>query len=206
MGSRGGGPGGSPMGGPLTAEQLSTLQKQAYDEGFEEGKQAGFEFGHNEALVQAAEQAGTRLQLLDRVLQTLQEPLRELDEQVEAELVELSAAMVRQLVRREIQLDPAQIIGVVRDALGVLPVSARGIRLVLHPEDAALIRQVYAVEQKELSWEIIEDPVLGRGGCRVITDTSQVDATLESRLAALIAPVLSGERDIDADATDETGG
>jgi len=44
--------------------------------------------------------------------------------------------MVRQLIRREVKLDPGQIVGVVREALGILPISARNIRVVLHPEDA----------------------------------------------------------------------
>ena len=41
---------------------------------------------------------------------------------------------------------------------------------------------------------MIEDPVLGRGGCRVTTDTAQIDARLETRLGAAITHVLGSER------------
>ncbi len=72
----------------------------------------------------------------------------------------------------------------------------------LNPEDAGLIRQVFDVTDKELGWTIMEDPVMARGGCKVLTETSQIDATLESRLAALVAPLLGGERDEDSGEAD----
>jgi len=109
----------------------------------------------------------------------------------------LGLAIVRQLVRREVKTDPGQIVGVVREALGILPVASRNVRVVLNPDDAALVREVYALSEGELSWKIVEDPVVARGGCRVLTETSQVDATLESRLAALIAPLLAAGRSVD---------
>jgi len=46
--------------------------------------------------------------------------------------------------------------------------------------------------------EIKEDPTLARGGCKVETDTSQIDASMESRIAEIAAEVLGGERRDDA--------
>jgi flagellar assembly protein FliH len=83
--------------------------------------------------------------------------------------------------------------------MSILPVSSRNISLILHPEDASLVRETYELSESELGWRIVEDPVLARGGCRISTETSQVDATLESRLATLIAPLLGGERDLDGE-------
>jgi flagellar assembly protein FliH len=71
------------------------------------------------------------------------------------------------------------------------------VRLSLHPEDADLIREVYALADTEVGWTLIEDPVIMRGGCKVVTDSSQIDATLDSRLASLIAPLLAGARSED---------
>ena len=60
-----------------------------------------------------------------------------------------------------------------------------------------LIREVYALGETEVGWTMSEDPVINRGGCKVVTDTSQIDATLESRLATLIAPLLASARSVD---------
>ncbi|MCB1872381.1 MAG: flagellar assembly protein FliH [Gammaproteobacteria bacterium] len=179
----------------LTAEQLEQIQKAAYDEGFAQGNKAGFEYGHKEALAQGRAELAQTVVRFEQLMNLLERPLQQLDDQVERELIEMVIAMVRQLVRREVRTDPEQIIGVVREALSILPVSSRGIRVVLHPEDATLVRRIYELSENELGWKIIEDPVVARGGCRILTDTSQVDATLESRLASLIAPLLGDERD-----------
>lgn len=181
----------------LTADQLEQIQKSAYDEGFEQGKKDGFEYGHNEALAKGRVELSNSVTRFEQLLTLLDRPLQQLDDQVERELIEVVISMVRQLVRREVRTDPEQIIGVVREALSILPVSSRGIRVVLHPEDATLVRSIYELSENELGWKIIEDPVLARGGCRILTESSQIDATLESRLASLIAPLLGDERDQD---------
>jgi flagellar assembly protein FliH len=188
---------------PPTAIELEKLQKAAYQEGYEEGRKAGFEFGHKEGLEQARKELEHYASQFDRLLRTFEQPLRELDNQIERELLSLVIATVRQLVRREVKSDPNLIIGVVREALSILPVNSRNVRLQVHPEDADLIREIYALGDTEVGWQLVEDPVINRGGCKVVTDTSQIDATLDSRLASLIAPLLAGARAIDDSEEDE---
>lgn len=189
----------------LTAAALEQIQEQARQEAREQGRKEGFEFGHKEALEQYRHQFEEKLQLLDRFLKTFEKPFNDLDDQVETEIVDLVISMVKQLVRREVKMDPSHIVGVVREAMSVLPVSSREVTLVLNPADAELIREAFSLAEKEQTWKIAEDPVLNRGGCKVISEDSQVDATLESRLDALIAPLLSDERTQAADTDqDET--
>ncbi len=45
------------------------------------------------------------------------------------------------LLRRELRTDPAQIIGMVRDTVALMPAATRGVRVLLHPDDAALVRE-----------------------------------------------------------------
>ena len=123
-----------------TAAELERLHKKAYDDGFERGRAEGLRYGHQEALEAARTQIAERIALLDELLDALATPFRRLDDRVEREVVSLVVAIVRQLVRREVRTDPGQIVGVVREALGILPVASRNVRVVLHPEDAALVR------------------------------------------------------------------
>ncbi len=186
-----------------TLEEIEAIQIQAHKEGFEQGKKEGFDFGHREAVEQGRKDISAKLAKLDELLSTLDVPFKELDDQVEQELLTLVVAMVRQLVRREVRTDPNQIIGVMREAMSILPLNARDIRVQLHPEDADIVRELYTVAESELAWKIVEDPVIQRGGCRIVTDTSQVDATLESRLHNLIAPLIGGLRSEDPEAEGE---
>jgi len=173
----------------VTASHLDKIQKQAYDE--------GFALGHREGLVSGQTEVHAHVQRLDQMMKALSEPFEKLDEQVEQELLLLTFTMVRQLVRREIKLEPGQIVAVVREAMGNLPVASRNARIYLHPDDASLVRDALSINEGERPWRIMEDPVLTRGGCRVVTDTSQIDASVETRLATLIATVLGGERERD---------
>lgn len=174
---------------PMTARELEEIHNQARREGFEQGLKQGREAGGQEFM--------QRLQLLDSAMQKLAKPFEQLDESVEQQLVQLAMLVARQLVRRELKADPAQVVGVVREALAALPVGARDVRLALNPEDAAMIREVLSLQEGDHAIRVVEDPVQSRGGCRVLTETSQIDATVESRLNAVIANTLGGLRSTD---------
>ncbi len=172
---------------PLTAEQIEAIEKQAYEEGFALGKKEGLEAGQQEI--------AARLRHLEHLIQALAEPLQQLGDEVEEELVSLSVAVARQILHRELQQDPKQIIGVVREAMSALPSAARNVRLYLHPEDAALVREIYAgPEAEELPWKIIDDMVLTRGGCRIESENSRIDASVEKRLNAVLVELMGGSR------------
>ena len=49
----------------------------------------------------------------------------------------------------------------------------------------------------EGSVKIVSDPMITRGGCQVDSEHSRLDATLETRLAALTASVLAAQREGD---------
>ncbi|HID44377.1 MAG TPA: flagellar assembly protein FliH [Chromatiaceae bacterium] len=176
-----------------TAAQLEALHQQAREEGYRQGLAEGLREGR--------EQTVRQINQLDQLLQCLAQPFEKLDSQVEEQLVTLALAVARQLVRREIKSDPGQIVGVIREATGLLPVASGKVQIELHPEDAALVREVLNLdEEDERSWHIREIPTLSRGGCRIVTSTSNIDATVEGRLNQVIAEVLGGERVVDTEA------
>jgi flagellar assembly protein FliH len=201
----------------LTVEEIESMQKQAYDEAFAQGTKEGYEKGYQDGskkgFNQGFEQGKTegskkgyeenlhllRKQTADFVslLESLSEPFKQFDEQVEKELVRLSIGIASQLIRRELKIDPGQIIAVIREAVNVLPVAAQKLTLHMHPEDAELVRSSLAIDDVSPPWDIIEEPLITRGGCKVKTDVSSIDATVENRLAAIIATVLGGEREED---------
>ena len=174
---------------PMTARQLEEIQEQARLEGFEQGVKEGREAGTREFV--------ERVQHLELLIASLDKPFEELDEAIEQQLAQLAMIVARQLIRRELKSEPEQIVGVVRDALAALPLAARNIRLSLHPEDAVLVREGLSLQQGETSIQVVEDPVQTRGGCQVLTENSQIDASVESRLNAIIANTMGGMRGSD---------
>ncbi len=70
---------------------------------------------------------------------------------------------------------------VVREAIASLPLHHGHPALFLTPEDAALVRQHLGEQLNHNGWRILEDSSLHRGGCRIESGASEVDATLETR-------------------------
>lgn len=167
---------------PLTAAEIEAIEQQAHQEGFERG------YGEGQERLQQEVKRFTDL------IQSLQKPFENLDEQVEKEFVTLLKIVARQLMRREIKTDPGQIIAVVRESIAALPVATGNVRVHLHPEDAELARSVFSVSDSADSWKIIEDPVLAKGDCRIVTESSKIDASVEARLTAVVAQLFGGER------------
>jgi flagellar assembly protein FliH len=186
----------------LTVAEIETMQKQAYEEAFSQGKIEGYQQGFDQGFAEGTEkgyQENSELLLKKTtvfadLIESLNEPFKNLDDEVEKELVQLSIGIATQIIRREIKLDPGQIIAAVRETINVLPLSSQKIHLRLHPEDAELVRSALFLDETSTSWAIIEDPLITRGGCKADTDVSHIDATVEHRLAAVIATILGGER------------
>lgn len=180
---------------PLTEQDIEQIKKQAYDEGFTLGKQDGLVQGQADAKTQI----DNELDQIRTLLNVFDAPLKQLDDVVEQALLELSVAIAKQVVRRELKMDPGQIIAVIREALGQLPSGALFTRIFLHPEDAVFVKEALLLDGQAQSIEVREDPTLSRGGCRLETDTSQIDASVEFRIAEIAASVLGGERHDDLD-------
>jgi flagellar assembly protein FliH len=171
---------------PPTVSGLADLQAEAHAEAFAQGLAEGREAGRGEVRAQVERLAG--------MFYDLAKPFEVLNAEVERELLTLAMALARQIVRRELKTDPTQIIGIIRDAIAALPVAAREVRVHLHPEDAAVVRQNLAPTESERAWTMIEDPVMARGGCQITTTASRIDARLETRLAAILSELMGTER------------
>jgi flagellar assembly protein FliH len=159
---------------------------RAWQAGFAAGREAGLESGAAEVRELAA--------ALERVLDACARPLEDLDHRIEAELLALVQELVRQLVRREVALDPTHVVGVIRAGLAALPLAADGVVVRLHPDDAAVVRSALPADGDDRAWKLEADPLQERGGCLIASRQSVVDGRLETRLARLIGGLVEDTR------------
>lgn len=179
-------PGARTAGFPLTAEHLADIESQAREEGYRQGREEGLRDGGAEIQRQVSR--------LAELMDTLAPQALVLDDALSEQLAMLVTVAVRQFVRRELVQQPGEIVRVVRESVAALPASESRVSLHLHPEDALLVREALNLDQFERPWRVVEDTNLTRGGVRVETDTSVVDASVESRLAALFSRLLGDTR------------
>lgn len=163
-----------------TASQLETMQQlardEAYQAGYAEGQQRGYADGLQQALAEKE-----RLAELSKLLES------QIDEKVTQELMGLSLDIAQQVLQQALKVQPELLLGMVREAIGTLPVFNQAAHIILNPEDAAMVREHMGEQLSHSGWKILEDPRTARGDARLETANSQVDATLEARWDRVIS-------------------
>ena len=153
-------------------------------ESLQDARQAGFREG--EAAGRAAAQNELR-PLVERFARTIDElaAMRpRLREQAEGDLVRLAVAIARRVVRRELTIDPQAITGLVKAALEQLS-AGEHIRIRVHPEDEAAVRNCLAAVGRAASVEVSGDAALERGSAILETERGNLDASAETQLAEI---------------------
>jgi len=167
-----------------TVRELAELEQQAREE--------GYAAGHAEGLAAVQQQLQQRMAELDALYDAAARPLQVLDEQTGQELARLAMVVAQRVIAHELQLSPELVIRAVRQAATALPAATRELRVHLHPADLSLLRESGAVEGH---WQLLADPSLSRGDCRLESERSRLDARVETRLAAMIDAVLGEDAD-----------
>ncbi len=178
-----------------TAQDVDTLaiREAAQQEGFREGYEEGQQAARNEI---------ARLrEKLEASLTFIANPVAQIDRQVETELLELALAVARQILRREISIDPKHLMGLIREAIKQLPSNTQKIMIHLCPSDAQVLREMLHDNDRTQHWQIIDDPALKQGDCKIHTDASFVDTSVDALISRLAVDMLGGHRDGDTTAS-----
>lgn len=178
---------------PLTLDELEAIRQDAYNEGFSTGEKDGYHSGQLKARQEADAALASKLLAVERLMQQLFEPIAEQDQQLEVALVNLVSHMAREVIQRELSSDSSQIRQVLREALKLLPMGAGNVRIQLNPQDFEMVKALR--ERHEESWRIVEDDALLPGGCRVETEHSRIDASIETRLAQALKQLFEQQRE-----------
>ncbi len=172
-----------------TAEEISAIREVAREDGHKQG--------YEEGMKQAQAEFANLKDQFSQLMAQFELPLVQEQESVIEELAELCLLVTRQIIRRELQTNPEQVIAVVRDAIKLLPTSRRRVTIQLHPEDANLVRKIFSLDQQsQTGWQIADDPSVSRGGCLVTTDSSKIDASVEKRISDIFAHIFGDSRTV----------
>ena len=153
-----------------TAVQLEEIQQQAQDEGY----RAGFTEG---------------LQRVTSMMSTLEQALQQVDQTIAQDLLKMSLEVARQMVQQALSVHPEILLNTIREAISSLPHFNQSAHLILHPEDAAMLRKTMGEQLAHSGWKIFEDMQIERGGARIETANSQIDATMANRWQRIVAAI-----------------
>lgn len=170
---------------PPAAPDLAALEREAFTKGYAQGERAGAEA--------SASRAEAMLRRLAQTLDDLQGLRGDLIRRTEREVVELSLAIARKVLQREVSLDHDLMLAMARVALDRLAdVSTASIRL--HPDDYAgvmLGRGPSAVTTHGV--QIVADASVRRGGCVVQSEFGSVDIGVATQIDELTHALFGDE-------------
>jgi flagellar assembly protein FliH len=171
---------GPPLPPPIeypTVEELEGIREDARKDGYQEGHEAG----HADAMDLAKEALKGELEHVRVIADNFSTALQDADQLIANEVLELALQLAKGMLKNALQVKPELILPIVRDAIEYLPVLQQPALLVLHPDDAATVRAGIGEELDKGGWRVVEDPSVGRGGCKVDTASNTIDATAAAR-------------------------
>lgn len=159
------------------AEELVRLREEARQQGHAEG----FNQGHAEGLQAGRMEAARETTRIQQVAEAFGAEMMQVNDAVADDMLNLSLDLAKAMLKTALRVRPELVLPVVSEAIRYLPTVQQPALLVLHPQDAALVRSHMMDELEKAGWRITEDLQIERGGCRVETASNQIDATLPVR-------------------------
>lgn len=158
----------------LTENERHATETRAREAGFREGLERAR--AENEAGAEREKEA---------IAEALREFVRERNgyfHQVEGEVVALALAIVRKILRREAQVDPLLLSGLVRVALEKIAVS-KNVRLLVHPSQIP-VWQDFLKQASNLPIvpELMGDATLEQDQCHIDAEHGSTDLNLDTQL------------------------
>jgi flagellar assembly protein FliH len=160
--------------------KVERIKKEAHDQGFAQGEAAG----------KAAGEASydEKLALLARQVVALSNEQKRVYQENEAQLLPLIRAMVEKLVNHEVSVNHKVIETCLAKAMEVV-VGQSKVVVHLNPDDFLTIKDVVMEDPLFLEGagrvELMEDLAVSQGGCLLVTEFGEIDATLDHRKAQL---------------------
>lgn len=164
-----------------TVAELENIRQQSRNEGYAQGHNEGYAAGIRQARDEAAQ--------IHELLQNIQIALNQVDEQVAQSLLDLSLEVANKMVCETLKVNPEIILKIISDAISSLPHFNQNAHLILHPDDAELVRKQMGEQLTHAGWKIFTDMQIQRGGCRVETAHSQVDASNKGRWQRIVESI-----------------
>jgi flagellar assembly protein FliH len=172
-------------------------RNEGLQEGHAEGHAAGLAQGLEEGRALALAQFEQATKPLDTMLRSLKKLRADLKSAQRKEVVDLVGKIARQVIRAELALQPVQLLALVDEALAAMPPTRDAIEVFLNPEELKRVTELDPKRAKK--WNLLADPALEPGECRVRAGDHEADAGCQGRLAACMAQVSEQLQSVERD-------
>lgn len=167
--------------------QDDTLRQQGFTEGFEQGRAHATLEAQRQMSDLIAEQGQTAARHWAQLFESAQAELARAEQGIAQGVLELACELARQVMRRELAVNPQALLPVLREALGLLLADGKNAVVRLNAVDRDALAPTLETEFASLSLTLVADEGIAPGGCLVESAGTVVDATLPKRWARAVA-------------------
>ncbi|EON11861.1 flagellar assembly protein FliH [Pandoraea sp. SD6-2] len=176
----------SPLEDPALVEQIAAWREAARAEGHAQGYAAGQAEGYAAGQAAGQHEVDARAAQLANIAHGFGAAVNAIDREVSEPLLGLALDIARQALRQTLTIRPETLLPIVRELLSNDPLTGSP-RLLLNPDDVALIEAHVGVELRAAGWSVRADPTIERGGCKAEAASGEVDATVGTRWQRVMA-------------------
>lgn len=163
------------------------LKQQGYAEGFAQGQAQATLEAQRQMADFVAKQGQEAAQHFTEIFASAQAQLVDSEQVIARGVLELACELARQVVRRELSVDPDALKPVIREALGLLMAETKTALVRLNPVDLVALEAATRAEFAGMSLTFLADATLTRGSCLIESAGTVLDGTLEKRWMRAVA-------------------
>ncbi|CAN5795165.1 flagellar assembly protein FliH [soil metagenome] len=154
---------------------------EGYAKGYEEAYALGLQQGKIDGLAESTADMAKQVSSLAQLSNSLSEQMANASENMGQDLLSLAIDLAQAMTKHKLDIDPEIILPIVREAIEKLPSMQQSAQLILHPDDAIIVKDQMGNELEKNGWRIMTDSHIERGGCKLESSQNLLDATVATR-------------------------
>lgn len=177
----------SDNGGPSNEQRLIEQQRQ-FDASLQQAKQAAYQEGMEQAKKALLEQRGT----FDALIQCLTQQRDSVSEEAQTHIsllydcVGLSVNIARKVIQRELSIEPADLVELLKPCLIEHNISEQRLHVHLHLSDLHRLQTHPLWGELNTDCQFSTHPELSEGGMLIETDKQFIDMSIDHRLQTIV--------------------
>ncbi|RZM03916.1 MAG: flagellar assembly protein FliH [Variovorax sp.] len=173
-------------GGIVDPEALAAARSQGHAEGHAAGRAEALAEARAAHAAEREAQVAGEAAALAALMRAMEARLADAEQDMARGTLEIACALARQVLRRELSIDPAALVPVVREALGLLLAEGRSATVRLSPQDFDRLGDGLRAELAGGTASVVADAGVAPGDCLVESAGAVVDGGLANRWARAV--------------------
>jgi flagellar assembly protein FliH len=171
--------------------KVDAIKQSGYTKGYEDG----FAQGHAQATLEGQRQIATYIENAGKqaainfakLFEAAEKQISDGEQAIAKGVLELACGLARQVIRRDLSVNPNAVLPVVRESLALLLTDGKAAVIRMNPVDLDMLGDDLQREFGGLSLTLVPDAQVARGGCSAEAAGTVIDGTVERRWQRSVA-------------------